>query len=1029
MSASQMNESQKFIHISKYARWIESEGRRESSWGETADRYLGFMMKKFPNIPSKVWKLADKHLKSLGVVPSMRAAQMAGPALEGNNILGYNCAYIPFDCIKAVVDHFFILMCAAGSGFSTEGMYIGTKSCPDVVIDAGEEYVSQMPEVKRWYGNGNGVHVVADSAEGWALSLQAGLEAWFEGNDIEFDYSKVRPRGTRLKTKGGRASGPGPLKRLHEFCREIIHDAQGRKLNSLEWLDIGNVIGDVVVVGGVRRASEINFSDRDDNDIRYAKDFSKGQFPEYRYNSNNSAVYFEKPNSIEFMKEWAALAASGSGERGIFNLSAVKTLLPSRRKYTIHFRCNPCVSGDTIVNTSVGPRKVVDLIGKQFKATVDGVNYLSTDAGFWKTGTLPLLKVQTKEGVSIRVTANHRIKTTNGWVAAGDLESGDKLLLSQNSLANQWGKDSDSEFELGWLLGEIVGDGGFNPEKYPTYVRFWGETAGCMKQIATEFIHKNFDCRSDLGKTQTDIKTVASVKMDSFASKYIKPYTKEFKDSLETQTSSKFVCGFLRGFFDSDGTVNFNPIKGSNVRLTQINLSKLETVQRMLLRFGIKSSIYLNRHAKEKRLLPDSNREMVLYECEAVHELVISKDSIDLFNELVGFYEPSKKEKLQKIIGSRKRKVSKSNFIATVSDIKEDGIEDVYDCTIPGIESFDANGIIVHNCAEILLRPRQFCNLTEIVLRAEDDFDVLIEKVKVAVWLGCVQASLTDFPFIDPKFKENCEEERLLGVSITGQMDNPKLMTPEKLQILKKYAIKEAKKASTLLGINMPTAITTGKPSGTVSKLVESSDGAHPRYSKYYIRRYRLGAIDPLFRMMKDQGVKFEPENGQGPDAVEQKRQKLIAMGRSENEAKVLVPDWSEEQVQTWVFGIPVAAPENSITRSEMTAIQQLEWYLKMVENWCEHNQSITVYVRDDEWAEVGAWVYRNFDKLVAVSFLPYDGGKYKLPPYEEIDKDQYNSLLKEFPKLDYSQLGKYELEDTTTGAQQFACVGAGCDV
>lgn len=668
-----MNESQKFIHISKYARWIESDGRRESSWDETVDRYLCFMMGKFPNVPSKVWKLSERHLKNMGVVPSMRAAQMAGPALDQNNILGYNCAYIPFDCIKAVVDHFFILMCAAGSGFSTESMYIGTKSCPDIVIDADEEYISQMPEVKRWYGDGNGIHVVADSAEGWARSLWVGLESWFDGKDIEFDYSKVRPRGTRLKTKGGRASGPGPLKKLHEFCRKIVHDAQGRKLNSLEWLDIGNMIGDVVVVGGVRRASEINFSDKDDDLIRFAKDFSKGQFPEYRYNSNNSAVYFEKPNSIEFMKEWSALASSGSGERGIFNLSAIKSLMPSRRTYTIHFRCNPC--------------------------------------------------------------------------------------------------------------------------------------------------------------------------------------------------------------------------------------------------------------------------------------------------------------------------------------------------------------------AEILLRPRQFCNLTEIVLRADDDFDTLIEKVKVAVWLGCVQASLTDFPFIDPKFKKNCEEERLLGVSITGQMDNPKLMTPEKLQILKKYAIKEAKKASTLLGINMPAAITTGKPSGTVSKLVEASDGAHPRYSEYYIRRYRLAAIDPLFRMMRDQGVKFEPENGQGPNDIEQKRRRLIESGRTEIEAKILVPDWSEEQVQTWVFGIPVKAPEGSITRSEVTAIQQLEWYLKMVENWCEHNQSITIYVRDEEWMEVGAWVYKNFNKIVAVSFLPYDGGKYKLPPYEEISKDQYEKMSMEFPKLDYSQLGKYELEDTTTGAQQFACVSGGCDI
>jgi ribonucleoside-triphosphate reductase len=665
-----MNESQKFIFVSKYAKWLPEEGRREADWSEAALRYLGFMQKRHPKVPKGIWQLAEKHMLELGAMPSMRAVQMAGPALEKNEIMGYNCCYIPFDSLKAAVDLFFILMCGAGNGFSTEGMYIGTTKSPDAVIDAGEEYISEMPTVQPWKGDGAGVHVVADSREGWATSLMVGLEAWFSGKDIEFDYSKVRPRGARLNTTGGRASGPAPLKKLHNFCRDLICAAQGRKLTSVEWLDIGNMIGDIVVVGGVRRASEINFSDLGDTAMRHAKDWP---FPQYRSNSNNSAVYYAKPSAVDFMAEWAALAKSGTGERGIFNVSAIKNLLPARRKFTIHFRCNPC--------------------------------------------------------------------------------------------------------------------------------------------------------------------------------------------------------------------------------------------------------------------------------------------------------------------------------------------------------------------AEILLRPRQFCNLTEVVVRATDDFDDLIQKVKVAVWLGAAQSAMTNFPFIDPRFKQNCEEERLLGVSLTGQMDNPKLMTPEKLQILKKYAIKEAKKAAACLGINFSAAITTGKPSGTVSKLVECSDGAHPRYSPFYLRRYRLNSTDPLFRMMRDQGVEFSPENGQGPEDVEARRKELIAKGRSAEEAKLLIPDWSEEQVQTWVFAIPVAAPKGCVVRSQVTAIQQLEWYLKMVENWCEHNQSITVYVRDDEWIDVGAWVYKHFDKLVAVSFLPYDGGKYRQAPYESISKEEYEKLAKEFPKIDYSQLGKYELEDTTTSAQQLACMGGNCDV
>jgi ribonucleoside-diphosphate reductase alpha chain len=261
-------------------------------------------------------------------------------------------------------------------------------------------------------------------------------------------------------------------------------------------------------------------------------------------------------------------------------------------------------------------------------------------------------------------------------------------------------------------------------------------------------------------------------------------------------------------------------------------------------------------------------------------------------------------------------------------------------------------------------------------------------------------------------------------------MDNPKLMTEEKLEILKKYAIKEAKKVAAALGINVSTAVTTGKPSGTVSQLVNSASGAHARHSRWYIRRYRLAGTDPLFSMMKDQGVKFTPENGQGPESVDARRKEMVEKyGRTAHEAKLLVPDWDESKVNTWVCSFPIESPKGCLTREDVSALDQLEWYLKLRKSWCEHNQSVTVYVKDEEWMRVGAWVYDHFDELVGVSFLPYDGGHYEQAPYEEITKEQYEKLASSFPKIDYTQLSRYELEDGTMGAKELACSGGACEI
>lgn len=652
-----MQPSQQFVYMRTYARWIPEENRRELSWQESANRYLNYMKGKYGDkVPATIWKKAEKQLHNLGTVGSMRATWTAGDALDTNHISAYNCAYLAYTDLRAVAEHLFVLMHGTGVGFSTE-----------------KEYIEQMPVVPYQSSDGAGIYVVEDSKEGWADALFAGLKAWFSGKDIEFDYSKIRPRGARLKKFGGRASGPDPLRKLLDFTRDIILKAQGRKLTSLEWLDVGNMLGEVVVVGGVRRSAEINFSDLDDEAIRNAKVFP---FPVHRYMSNNSAVYKEKPSVVEFMKEWTALAASGSGERGIFNIYAVEKHLEKHAK------------------------------------------------------------------------------------------------------------------------------------------------------------------------------------------------RREFRDGLRT-----------------------NP------------------------------------------------------------------------------------------------------------------------------------------CGEILLRPFQFCNLSEVIVRSEDTFDDLLDKVEVAVWLGTMQAGLTDFKWLRPEWKRNCDEEALLGVSLTGQMDNIKLMTDEKLEILKGYAIKVNKKAAKAIGINASVAITTGKPSGTVSQLALCGSGAHPWHDKFYIRRYRISATDPVFKMMRAQGFKFVPENGQGPEAVEVQRAKLREEGWAESQILALAPEWHESQVNTWVVEFPTKAPEGAVTRDEVDCIGQLEWYLKMARHWCEHNQSITVYIKDSEWLKVGAWVYDHFEELVGVSFLPHDGGIYSLAPYETITEEKYNKMLKELPEVDWSQLTKYELDDTTEGAKTLACVGNSCEV
>ena len=626
---------QAFIHTSRYARWLDDENRRES-WSETVGRYINNLVA--GKVNDKTAKDIEEAILNLEVMPSMRAMMTAGPALERDNTAGYNCSYLPVDDPKSFDEAMFILLCGTGVGFSVE-----------------RQFVTKLPEVPQLFQSDTTI-VVKDSKEGWAKALRQVIALLYSGEIPKWDVSRVRPAGARLKTFGGRASGPAPLVDLFNFVVSKFKEAQGRKLSSIEAHDIMCKIGEVVVVGGVRRSAMISLSNLSDDRMRHAKSGEWWDEPEkniyrfgYRALANNSVAYTEKPDAVSFMREWMALVESGSGERGIFNRQA-----------------------------------------------------------------------------------------------------------SKKQAAKNGRRDTDYEF-------------GTNP------------------------------------------------------------------------------------------------------------------------------------------------------------------------------------------------------------------------------------------CSEIILRPYQFCNLTECVVRATDTLEDLERKVRLATILGTIQSTYTKFPYLRKIWQKNTEEERLLGVSLTGIMDNPLMTTKNQglektLEHLKNVAISTNAEWSQHLGIPVAAAITCVKPSGTVSQLVDSASGIHARHSPYYIRTVRGDNKDPLTKFLVDQGVPNEPD--------------------------VMKPD------NTTVFSFPQKAPAGAITRNDMTAIEQLEMWLTYQRHWCEHKPSITVSVRDSEWVSVGAFVYEHFDEMSGVSFLPHSDHTYQQAPYQDCDKSDYEALLSLMPtEIDWSKLSDYEQEDNTAGMQTMACSGDVCEI
>ena len=627
---------QEFIHLSRYSRWLPKEGRRET-WRETVTRYFDFFQE---HLKQSCKYSLDKSLREeledavihLKIMPSMRCLMTAGEALKRENIAGYNCSYVAVDRPQAFDEILYVLMNGTGVGFSVE-----------------RQFVSNLPTVADEFHPSDTTIVVQDSKMGWAKAFKELVAMLYHGQIPKWDLSKVRPAGAPLKTFGGRASGPEPLRRLFEFTKEIFQNAHGRKLSSIECHDIVCKTAEIVVVGGVRRSALISLSNLSDDRMRVAKSgqwwIDNGQ----RALANNSACYTEKPDIGIFMDEWKALYDSKSGERGIFNRESAKKIAEKNER-----------------------------------------------------------------------------------------------------------RDVGHDF-------------GTNP------------------------------------------------------------------------------------------------------------------------------------------------------------------------------------------------------------------------------------------CSEIILRSREFCNLSEVVVRPDDTEDTLLNKVRLATILGTFQSTLTNFKYVSKDWKKNCIEERLLGVSLTGIMDNK--WTAGKLpglnvllKNLKQMSVDTNKEWSNKLKINQSAAITCVKPSGTVSQLVDSASGIHARHNPYYIRTVRGDKKDPLTKMMVEQGFPAEDD--------------------------VMKPN------DTTVFSFPIKCSPDAVFRQDLTAIEQLELWKTYQVHWCEHKPSVTISVKEEEWIDVGAWVYKNFDLMSGVSFLPYSEHTYKQAPYQDCNEKEYKDLLNKMPtSVDWNKLSEYEKSDMTVGSQELACSAGSCEI
>ncbi len=706
-------------------------GQRET-WDQVCERTLEGL-KELGNLTDEEMALLNRMQRQVKALPSGRWLWVGGTAWskQPENFSGaYNCTstnVVDWRAFGLMMD---LAMMGCGTGAILEPKYIdqipAIRNRISVTMggDIGTTPAADRREITEVSIDGNQVNIrVGDSRQGWVQSYQTLLELstderFTDTVEVTIDLSDVRPAGEKLKGFGGVAN-PIRLSLLYDRCANILNKALGRQLNSVECCLLIDEAAACVVAGNIRRSAGMRQFDSSDELAAGAKDNLWQQDAEGNWRidperdvlrmANHTRVFHEKPSLQDCVDSVRKQFYSGEG--------AIQWAGEAKRRAGADDRygLNPCVTADTWVHTGDGPRQVKDLIGQQHSTYVNGELFSTTAEGFFYSGTKAVLKLTTQEGHRLRLTGNHKVLKVTAqtqkaqyteWVEAETLQPGDHVLLHNHRDLQPW--DGKGTREAGWLLGNLVGDGSLAKTQWndSALLRFWGESQEEMSEHAIALLQTTvgYERRTAAAHYHRQLKhrVVNSAGLASLAAEFgITPGHKEITAAVE-QGSYEFYQGFLQGLFDADGSVQGSQAKGISVRLAQSNLANLQAVQRMLGRLGIVSTIYQERRPEGYRDLPNANREPAPYFCQTQHELVIANDNLQVFADLIGFQEPAKAEKLAEVLGQYKRCPNRERFTATVSSVVPDGVEAVYDCTVPGPARFDANGLVAHNCGEIL---------------------------------------------------------------------------------------------------------------------------------------------------------------------------------------------------------------------------------------------------------------------------------------------------------------------------------------
>lgn len=1067
---------QYYQFMSKFSRWRDEDNRRET-WKEACfNRVLPWLFKQ-ELVKDKLTEQEKAELSdavfNLKASPSLRVIQMAGPALDRCNVGVYSCAYAPCSDLFFFPELLYILMQGTGEGFSCES-----------------DYVSYLPRIKKQRGGSKSLTKVPDTTEGWCDAYYAALNIWFDGDDTDFDVSEVRPAGTRLKIKGGRSSGPEPFLELMSFARNMILSKQGRYLEDSDVHRLACFTGRIVQVGGVRRSAEISLSDLDSvamRDIKQGKWWNDATYwPDAKYLSmaNNSAVYNVKPSMKQFCGEWVALINSNSGERGVFNREGVLNSKPSRRK-AAKFGGNPCLTGDVLIAVADGRGSVSikDLAEEGKDVPVYCYDSSSNLTIRWMrnpriTGeSVPVYKVTFDNGFSLKATKNHKFRLRNGSYT--EVEK----LLPGSSLATLTGYKVDDRLRFCYCNGDVYASRliaefyegrkilpdehvhHLNKDRnndYPDNLQLknnidhlsdhsfglsnpntTGKTNEQIIERGRELVH-NLGRRFSIGEWQ------------DFARENNLPLTfSEWRQkSLGDIITFSKRCAVLEGFDNHadadprtirsyyralDAGLNAEIINGElfvHKNCERCGKSFTKSYNRREIGFCSRScslkDSYKNDDVKN-RLKESINR------AHTRNRDVLRNKQVEVYNNLKSKLNrsPMKKEwiaacKKEGVKTSMNRhcspfykyedlQLAASMYNHKVVSVEFVGHENVYNGTVDDFHNFFVGGwseqlnengsnrvnrektVWINNrqCGEIVLKECEFCNLSIAIARSYDNVESLKEKVRLATIFGVIQSTCTKFNYIRDVWRINCEDERLLGVDVTGHADCPLLRyrapgRDELLRMLKGVVAETRKEFAKRFGINESAADTCIKPGGDSSVLFDCSSGISDRFSRYQIRNVREPRNTPIAKFLIDSGVPYA-------EAPEDKS--LLA------------------------FSFPKSAPEGCTTRNDHIAIQQCEMWLETKKEWAEHSVSVTIYVDEHEWLEVGDWVYKHWDHITGLSFLPKDNGSYVHAPNEELTKEQYEEFCSKFPQLNWSKLQRYEENGITEGSQTYACVGGACDI